>query len=666
MRFTRLDHYFTGVAVPVAALRSGAGCGVGEFADLPALGDWCRRAGVEVIQVLPVNDTGGNSSPYSAISAFALHPLYLRLQDLPGAERFTDMIDKFRVDAEARERLSAGRFSYRGVLDFKLSVIERVFAENGKDIRGDPEFARWRKENPWVLAYAAFRALKREHGGTPWASWGALADPSPGDIEACWKAHEEHCLLSAWTQMHLERQLSSASRALEQMGVFLKGDVPILMSEESVDVWASRRYFDLTAKAGAPPDMFSPSGQNWGFPVYDWDRLAADGYRWWKDRLLLAGRFFHALRIDHVLGFFRIWRIPRSELSGLLGHFSPSAGLTRKDLDDLGYDEGRIRWLSLPHVTGAELSSAFGENAGQVAEKLLARVGQEDLYNIRTDLDSEAAIQALTEPPEVKSFLVSLHGDRTLLTGGSEVFFTPWYLERTKGYRSLSDQDKARLGDLLARRRRESEESWEREGRLILAMLRDTTDMLVCAEDLGDVPDCVPRVLSELGILGLRIVRWSREYKKAPPGQPAPFIPPSLYPRLSVCAPSVHDTSTLRGWWEEDEGERTLFFAALGAPGPCPGKMTRALQAKIVEHCLGAGSVLSMFQLQDLLDLDQELWAPDPRRDRINVPGTVNDENWTWRMPLGLAALAAREVLVSGLGAMVARRRARPLDGGST
>ena len=492
MRFTRLDHYFTGVAVPVAALRSGAGCGVGEFADLPALGDWCRSAGLEVIQVLPVNDTGGNSSPYSAISAFALHPLYLRLQDLPGAERFADVIARFRRDAEARRELSAGRFSYREVLDFKLSVIERVFAEDGKDIRGDPEFARWQKENPWVIAYAAFCALKREHGEAPWTSWGALADPSSDDITAFWKTHEEQCLLSAWTQMHLERQLSSASRALEEMGVFLKGDVPILMSEESVDVWASRRYFDLTAKAGAPPDMFSPSGQNWGFPVYDWDRLAADGYRWWKDRLLRAGRFFHALRIDHVLGFFRIWRIPRSELSGLLGHFSPSAGLTRRDLDDLGYDKGRIRWLSLPHAAGSELESALGGDAGRVAERYLERIGQESMYNIRAEMDSETAIHALTEPPEVKDFLFSLHGDRTLINDGSEMFFTPWYLERKKGYRSLSDQDKARLADLVARRRRESEESWERAGRLLLAMLRDTTDMLVCAEDLGDVPRLRP------------------------------------------------------------------------------------------------------------------------------------------------------------------------------
>ena len=465
--------------------------------------------------------------------------------------------------------------------------------------------------------------------------------------------------------MQLERQLSGASHALHDMGVFLKGDVPILMSEESVDVWASRQLFDLSAKAGAPPDMFSPSGQNWGFPVYDWESLAAEGYRWWKDRLLRASRFFHALRIDHVLGFFRIWRIPRTEVSGILGRFSPSAGLSRRDLDELGYDQGKIRWLTLPHVSGDELEGALHSDAARAAEGYLSRIGNENLYNIRAELDSETAIYALPEPQAVKDFLLSLHADRTLLDDGTGMFFTPWYLERKKGYRSLSDQERTRLDDLVARRRRESEDIWEQTGRALLAMLKDTTDMLVCAEDLGDVPNCVPRVLDGLGILGLRIVRWSREYGKAAPGSPAPFIPPSRYPRLSVCTPSVHDTSTLRGWWEEDAGEREVFFSSLGLTGSCPPAMTKDILKKVIEHCLGAGSLLAIFQLQDLLDLDQDLWSADPRRDRINVPGIVNDENWTWRMPLDLESLGGRGRITSVLAPLVAGRRARRLDGGA-
>jgi len=659
MRFARLDHFFTGVSVPVAALRTEGDCGVGEFADLPELGAWCASTGLEIIQVLPVNDTGANSSPYSALSAYALHPLYLRLTDLPGADRYASRIRAFGDSARTREAQSAGHFSHAEVLSFKLEIAERVFADNAAAFRADADFISWLAANPWVRAYGVFVALKRAHGGAAWASWGEMANPTETDISSWWKDHETECLGAAWIQYHLEQQLSLASRSLQKMGVFLKGDVPILMSRESADVWASRRYFDLDALAGAPPDMFSPKGQNWGFPVYDWESLGADGYAWWKDRLLQAGKFFHALRIDHVLGFFRIWRIPRNEVTGLLGHFFPSAGMDAEDLRKLGFDKGRIRWLTLPHITGKELEEALGSDASRIAQAYLSRIGNEDLYNLSERFDSEAALLALGDPPAVKDFLISRHADRTLLVDGRGTFFPSWYIDMTKGFLSLSDREKSMLKELLSRRRGESERIWESRGRSLLSMLRDTTDMLVCAEDLGDVPIVVPKVLADLEILGLRILRWSREYGKAAPGTPAPFVPPASYPRLSVCTPSVHDTSTLRGWWEEDREERETYYRFLGEPGACPPKMTRGLQERIVSRCLAAGSLVCMFQIQDIMDLDQELWSPDPRMDRINVPGTVNDQNWTWRMPLGIQALAKRDGLAATVRALVAPRRER-------
>ncbi len=448
------------------------------------------------------------------------------------------------------------------------------------------------------------------------------------------------------------------------MGVFLNGDLPILMSRESADVWADRGYFDLSACAGAPPDMFSPDGQQWGFPVYDWDRLEKDGYRWWKERLRQAGKFFHAFRIDHVLGFFRIWRIPRGEITALLGRFSPSIGLGRKELEALGFDKGRLRWLTVPHVSGAQLASALGEDGPRVAGLYLKRIGGEDLYNIAPEVDSEVAINALAESPEVTRALRSWHVDRALLEESGDIY-PAWYMERSKGYQSLSDPEKDLLRDLAGRRRRESEDSWEKHGRALLAILKGATDMLVCAEDLGDVPRCVPRVLDELSILGLRIVRWSREYDSAVPGALAAFIPPESYPPLSVCTPSVHDTSTIRGWWEEDKAERELFFRFLGQPGPCPERMTPDLLQEVVSRCCRAASRLCMFQLQDILDLDPDLWSRDPRGDRINVPGTVNAENWTWRMPRAVEDLGARAALSQRLRTLTDSRRVRGGGGGA-
>ncbi|HET6450812.1 MAG TPA: 4-alpha-glucanotransferase [Spirochaetia bacterium] len=650
MRVAALDHQLTGISIPVAALRTARGCGVGEFADLAALGQWCRQAGLGLIQLLPVNDTGTNSSPYSALSAFALHPLYLNLGAVPGAERYAAEIADYPGD---------GRLSYARTLAFKQSIIQRIATDRAGAVDADEEFARWRARNPWVVPYAVFTCRKAASANAPWSTWGDMADPTEEKVRQWWEAHPDDCRPVAWTQYLLEQQLAAASRELQEMGVALKGDLPILMSRESVDVWFERRFFDLSGVAGAPPDMFSPSGQNWGFPVYDWESLGREGYRWWKDRLAQAGKFFHAFRIDHVLGFFRIWRIPQGETSGLLGRFSPSVCFTREELRGLGFDDGRLRWLSVPHIGGEELRSALGPDASRVAERYLLRIGREDLYNIAPPWDSEGAVQGLDEPAPVKGFLLAWHVNRTLLDAGGGRYFPAWYLETKKGFQSLSDDEKKRLRDLAGQKRRESEDGWEKSGRMLLSVVKEAAHMLVCAEDLGDVPTCVPRVLEGLGILGLRILRWAREYRSTPPGQPAPFTPPSAYPELSVCTPSVHDTSTVRGWWEEDPAEREQFFRAMGESGPCPGRMSRPLLERILAHCARAASRLCVFQVQDLLDLDETLWSADPKADRINVPGTVTDENWTWRMPLSVEELGSRSVLTERVRRLTAMRGTR-------
>jgi 4-alpha-glucanotransferase len=649
MKFGPVDRLLTGMAVPVSALQSAESCGVGEFLDLPLLGRWCRTAGLGLIQILPVNDTGTNSSPYSSLSAFALHPLYLRLQAVPGTAALGGEIDRFRSDSRGERR-----FSYAHVLEFKVSILTRVFRAAERDIREDPGLARWRAENPWHASYSVFKALKAETREAPWASWAEAEVPSEDRLRELWSSHEPACLFHAWVQYLLEGQLVCAARALEEMGIRLKGDIPILMSEESADVWAERRFFDLSARAGAPPDMYSTDGQNWGFPVYDWDALAGDGYRWWKNRLAQAEKFFHAFRIDHVLGFFRIWSIPREERRGLLGGFSPSVPVTRAALEGIGFDSGRIRWLSVPHVGSAEIRSSLGDLADRVLTRYLDRVGGEELYTLKPEVDAEQRILDLAEDPRVTQFLLARHGDRALLASGSH-FLPAWYFWEASSFRSLGTDEQARLRELISKRRRDSETVWEERGRRLLRLLRDSTGMLVCAEDLGDVPGCVPRVLEELGILGLRIARWARDY--ASPG--APFVHPSRYPRLSVCTGSVHDTSTLRGWWEEDAAEREAFFRHLGGEGDCPPRMTPELLKRILSHLLGARSLFCILQIQDLLDLDPADWSADPAEDRINVPGTVSRKNWTWRMPMPLESLVERAEPAAAVAALARERSLR-------
>jgi len=456
-------------------------------------------------------------------------------------------------------------------------------------------------------------------------------------------------------QKRLEEQFVQAARELDRMGVCLKGDLPILMGDDSADVWAFPHLFHRNLRAGAPPDMFSYTGQNWGFPIYNWDSLEAEGYRWWKDRLRRADLFYHAFRIDHVLGFFRIWALPEKETSGVLGFYFPSAFFSKEDLMREGMDPGRIRWLSEPHIRGEEIRSLAGKVSPALLDSLFQRIGNEDLYLFRPEI-GERFIEEHVLSQEIRGLLLELYRNRFFLE--TPYGYAPaWYRDSARALGVLSPSEREKLQSLVSRYYRSSETLWEQRGETLLRVLKETTGMLPCAEDLGVVPDCVPRVLNCLGILGLRIPRWTRRYKEE--GQP--FIPPREYPRLSVCATSVHDTSTLRQWWEE-ESDRDAFWKALGYSGSAPPSYTISTAEKVLERILETSSLLVMFQLQDLFALSRPYRVKDPSEERINIPGTVSDRNWTYRLPFLLEEFTTDTAFAEKVRGLLKDRLARTVQ----
>ena len=426
-----------------------------------------------------------------------------------------------------------------------------------------------------------------------------------------------------------------------------------MMCEDSADVWAQPKLFIRGLRAGAPPDMYSPIGQNWGFPLYDWQTMNADGYAWWKSRLHRADLFYHAYRIDHVLGFFRVWAIPEGESDGVLGYFKPARDISRESLNAAGFDSGRIRWMSRPHVAGERLRSVLGDKAKTLCEELFMRLGDEDLYIFKKDVN-ESLIRALSLPDEAAGALVGFYRDRMLIETEEGMYAPAWFRESSQAWASLDGNEKEKASALIYNYFRESEELWEKEGEALLRVMKKNSPMLPCAEDLGVVPDSVPGVLAGLGILALRIPRWTRRYHE----KGEPFVPPAEYPRLAVCAPSVHDTSTVREWWET-ENSRADFWKALGLAGEAPADYSADTAKNLFTGLLGVESIIVVFQLQDFFALEKSLRAATSAEERINVPGTVNAENWSYRMPWCLENFDEQGELARRIAALVKKRKTR-------
>jgi len=650
-----------GVAVPLGALKTAHSCGIGEFPDLEAFADWCAGAGLKLIQLLPVNDTGDDSSPYSARSAFALNPVYISLEKLP--EYAPGSAAAKRMDALRREDEALSRFSYSRVRDEKLAALRSIYDGSRPSPGSDAEFAAWLAASPWVPSYAVYTASKKAHGGASWTDWGAAErSMSEKDIAARWEApalKAEH-LFYAWMQFRAHQQFKAASSYAAGRGVFLKGDIPILMNEDSCDVWAHPEFFDRSMRAGAPPDMYNPAGQNWRFPVYNWEAMRKTGFSWWKERLKCASAYYQGFRIDHVLGFFRIFKIPEADVTAYLGRPDPLVPVTEKELAAAGFSAERIRWLSEPHVpTGPCVEANGGDYLGThgALSRVMDRIGTEELWLFKAGIKGERDILASDLPQGIKDTLFRYWHNRALVRTAPGAFYPAWTREDTAAWQSLSEEEKTALDALFAKKNKAMEKLWEAQGKALLeSAVLSQKKMTAFAEDLGVNFKAVPKTLKALGIYSLRVVRWERDYG----AEGAPFIPLKKYPPLSVTAASVHDSSPARLWWER-EGEAAAFAEANKAPeavlaaaraGSYPPEAARWF----METAAGSASGYFVCPVQDFLALTETYRAADAADERINVPGTVNGFNWTYRLPAPIETLRADKALSAAIAAVVKKR----------
>ena len=643
-----------GVAIPVFSLRSQRSFGIGEFTDLPALVDWAKGVGLKLIQLLPINDTTATHTwtdcyPYAAISAFALHPIYLNLEEVAGKKHAAlwKKLAKKQVELNAFEVVD-----YEAVLQHKWDVIRQFYDLQKADWLKDPAYqAYYQAHQHWLTPYAAFCWLRDVNGTADFHQWSAhttyvaadiAAMLSPGSVEF------DQVALHLFVQWHLHRQLQAATDYAHANGLILKGDIPIGIYRHSCDAWVAPELYNMDAQAGAPPDDFAEKGQNWGFPTYNWAQMKADGFGWWRQRFEQMNLYFDAFRIDHILGFFRIWSVPMDALEGILGQFVPAIPVTEQEIRARGitFDHDR---LCRPYITDQVLWEAFGDTVVYALHFLVKHHrGHYDLlpeFATQRQVEAHFAAQEPTEHhARLRDGLLALLSNVILLDAArppaNHLGWTGAFrigMEKTRSFQDLDGRTQEQLRSLyLDYFYQRQDDFWQKEALDKLPALKRATNMLICGEDLGMVPYCVPDVMAELGLLSLEIQRMPKQTGVA-------FFHPRDAPYLSVVTPSTHDMSTLREWWEEDRPMTQRFFnEMLQQPGQAPYFCEPWVCRMLLEQHFHSPAMWSIFQLQDLLGMDGELRRENPQDERINVPANPK-HYWRYRMHLTLEDLQKAE-----------------------
>lgn len=659
--FALYNRKLAGTLVPVFSLRTRKSAGIGDFGDLKVMIDFVASTGQKVLQLLPVNDTTithtwTDSYPYSCISVFAIHPQYANLHALPELKDA-----KARAEAEkTRAELNAlDKIDYEKVNDFKINYLRQIFNQEGEKMMKTAEYkAFFQDTKQWLVPYAQYSYLRDKNGTADFNQWSdhqvwdeverkALTDPKT--------AAYKNVAFFYFVQFVLDRQMQEAHEHAKAKGVILKGDIPIGVNRNGCDVWMEPKYFNLNGQAGAPPDDFSANGQNWGFPTYNWFEMLKDGCQWWNRRFQNMARYFDAYRIDHVLGFFRIWEIPVSSVHGLLGQFAPALAMSREEIESYGlhFQEDRF---TRPFITDWVLDRVFHERAGEVKEKYLDRLDDER-YQMKPEVDTQRKVEALfadaTDEKELwlRDGLYALISDVLFVRDHTNpgVFHPRISAQLDFIYESLYDNDKAAFNrlynDYFYRR---NNQFWYQEAMKKLPKLVQATRMLVCAEDLGMVPDCVPWVMDELKILSL-------ELQSMPKDPSVKFGHLSRNPYRSVCTISSHDMPTLRMWWDENiQRTQEYYNTMLYRQGPAPHPLPGWLASDIISRHLTSPSMLCILSIQDWLATDEALRLPDADAERINIPANPK-HYWRYRMHLNIEDLAADKRFVQNITEMISQ-----------
>lgn len=651
-RFQEAPWKGAGVSIPIFSLRSEQSWGCGDFGDLKRLIDWASKTGMQLIQTLPLNDTRLrdnilDSYPYSAISCYALHPMYCCMSALPALNdpKRQEQFEEERKKLNAREKIA-----YEGVVQLKWEYLVALFEQNGFSTMKSDTFTDYFEENKrWLIPYAAFCYLRLQTGQfdfNAWGEWASYDEKAILELTDPTQTWYPQIAVHYYVQYLLHCQLKEAKSHAQAKRIVLKGDIPIGVSRYGVEAWSERRLFHMEMSVGAPPDDFSAKGQNWGFPSYNWEQLEKEGFVWWKQRFEHLSAYMDAYRIDHILGFFRIWEIPTHAVDGLLGSFHPILALTEKEITSKGF-RFEAEKMTTPYLTSDFLHMKFGKSVKEIQNTFLNK-RKDGLFELKADFKTQKQIKAYFEETSVGNGkedwcekVMSLCTEVLFVRDlrDNKLFHPRISVFLTEHFRLLPDDQKRILIDLYnnfyyAR----SIDFWKQEAKKKLGPIVEATKMLPCGEDLGMIPEGVSEVMQQLGILSLEIQRMPKKTGSH-------FENLNTLPYQSVLTTSTHDMSPLRLWWtEQPEMTQQFYNQILWKAGNAPTTCTEELATWIVRNHLFAPSMLVIFPWQDIMAMDESLSHRDPSTERINVPSNHQNE-WNYRMHLTLEKLLKSNAL---------------------
>ncbi|MFA5320403.1 MAG: 4-alpha-glucanotransferase [Candidatus Omnitrophota bacterium] len=566
-----------GVLAPLFSLYSSKSAGIGDINDLRLLVDWCVLTGNGILQMLPMNELGPVFCPYDSMSSFALEPLYFSFSGIA-----SDTAAGRRVEALKKKfPLTVPRVDYKLKWD-KLSLLWEMFLEEEKAVKADASFLSFRERNTyWLKDFSCFKVIKYYAQGKAWYEWDDVYRRRDKEaLLAFENEHSQELLFQEWLQWKLFEQMTALKDYAADKGVLLKGDLPILVSRDSADVWAHPEFFKLHSAAGAPPDMYCSKGQRWGMPTYEWGKIAADGYTYFKEKLRYAQNFYDLLRVDHVVGLFRIWSIPYDdplENQGLHGSFDPAE-------ENCWREHGRKILSVMLDNTGMLLCAEDLGVIPWVCTEALREYGipGNDVQRWAKDWD----VRHDFLPPEEQRFSAV-----SMLSTHDTTNFAAW---------------------------------WENEA----GTVDEGLFMRKCYErgiDYGYIKGLLfDAELSKHGRL-----RWLDTLSD--PGTLA-----------SILGRRGEDVGDILKLHADSYGEKNKFWEQIGLRGRPAEKADTGLGKLALALNLRSQAIFCVQTLLDWF-YPAGIFQGDPYAYRLNTPGTVGPENWSLRMPMPLEKLLKNE-----------------------